>query len=48
MSLAYLADFPETTGQLAEWHGTEWSHLLPEWSVGEAAAELATDRKSVV
>jgi len=42
LSLAYLADFPEATGQLAEWHCAEWSHLLPEWSVAEAAAELAT------
>lgn len=41
-TLEYLADHPEFIGTLAEWHYAEWRHLLPTWSVEEAAAELAT------
>lgn len=42
LRLAYLADHPSATRQLAEWHHAEWKVLLPEWSVTEAEAELAT------
>jgi N-acetylglutamate synthase-like GNAT family acetyltransferase len=40
--LAYLADHPEARETLARWHHAEWGHLLPEWSLAEALAELAT------
>ena len=42
LSLAYLADRPEARETLARWHHDEWGHLLPDWSVAEASAELAT------
>ena len=42
LSLAYLADYPEAGARLARWHYAEWMDLLPEWSVAEASAELAT------
>jgi uncharacterized protein len=40
--IAYLSDYPAAIEQLAEWHFAEWHHLIPGWSVGEAAAELAS------
>lgn len=42
LALEYLADRPEFISTLAQWHHAEWSHLLPAWSVAEAAVELAT------
>lgn len=42
LTLDYLADHPEVGPTLAAWHYAEWRHLLPTWSVAEAAAELAT------
>jgi GNAT superfamily N-acetyltransferase len=42
--IAYLADHPAAIEQLGEWHYAEWRHLIPGWSVGEAAAELASHR----
>jgi predicted N-acetyltransferase YhbS len=42
--IVYLCDQPAAIEQLAEWHFAEWHHLIPGWSVGEAAAELASHR----
>ncbi len=42
LTLEYLAHRPQFITTLAEWHHAEWHHLLPEWSVAEAAGELAT------
>jgi GNAT superfamily N-acetyltransferase len=42
LDLAYLADRPEIAAPLARWHHAEWGHLIPKWSVAEAAEELAS------
>lgn len=40
--IEYLADHPGAIELLAQWHFDEWRQLIPGWSVGEAAAELAS------
>jgi predicted N-acetyltransferase YhbS len=47
--IAYLADHPGAIEPLAQWHAEEWRHLIPGWTVGEAAAELAAhDRRQAI
>src|SRR5262245_27698475 len=40
MRIDYLANHMEMAPLLAEWHYQEWAALLPNWSLGEAQAEL--------
>lgn len=42
--IAYLSDHPAAIEVLGDWHFAEWRHLIPGWSAGAAAAELATHR----
>jgi GNAT superfamily N-acetyltransferase len=41
LRLGYLADHPDAVDPLARWHHAAWGHLIPDWTVAEAAAELA-------
>lgn len=38
--LGWLADQPAAAETLARWHHAHWSALMPDWSLGEALAEL--------
>jgi predicted N-acetyltransferase YhbS len=40
VQIDYLADHLQVAPLLAEWHHTEWKHLLPGWTFEGATAEL--------
>lgn len=42
VSVHYLSRYAPSIPVVAAWHHAEWQHLLPGWTVEEAAAELAS------
>lgn len=41
MRIDYIKNHPGHAATLAAWHHAQWSHLFADWSLADAAAELA-------